>query len=94
MKRPNLTITTKATNAPGFKVSTGHESGTMRTVRRLRDGSEWVGDFYDMPEKDFLENYDENEEFQIIDVIKTYKGNKFVISRDCEIDEYYLTKIE
>lgn len=49
---------------------------------------------YKLDYKDFKDEMKENEMFYKIEEIKTMKGNRFIISRDAEIDELYITKIE
>ena len=87
----NYKITIKAKE--GYNVRTGHESGSMREIKRLRDGNEIIMDAYAMTYEDFLDNMEDNEMFTHLETFKTIKGNKFIYARDNEINEDYLIKI-
>lgn len=71
-----------------------HDKRTGEKVWVLFDGDEMIMAAHIMSLEDHIENMKGNECYHICEEFHTVKGNKFIYSRDEEIDEDYLIKIE
>ena len=65
----------------------------MKNVKVVADGTSLVMFALLVPYKDYLEEREENECFNLCEVFTTRKGNQYVYWRDEEIDLDCITKI-